>query len=151
MTKVVVLSAMFLCAVAQLAFCDSKIDAKTWQAMEKFEPTTLSETLGDHIGQFIAVQFNFRGKDVRHIKPNWYQGSVWQKNSKVKKGFSNVRVLFAKNDVETFKSITTAATSVAQLTLYGRVERDADSHFYFVHVLGRKATVDSAGNAVISW
>jgi hypothetical protein len=151
MNKIVVLSAAFFCAVVHLSFCDERIDAKSWQNIGKFEPATLDKILGDHVGQLVAVKFNFRGKDVYHIKPNWYAGSVWQRNPAAKKGFSNVRVLFAKKDLTAFKSTTPDATSRAWLTLYGRVESDADNHFYFVRVLGRKATLDSAGNAVISW
>ena len=139
------------CFVARPAFCEQRIEARDWQNMGKFDPTMLSKTLGDHVGQLIAVQFNFRGKDIRHIKPNWYAGSVWQRDPSAKKGFSNVRVLFAKKDLTTFQSITMNTTSATRLTLYGRVERDADNHFYFVHVLGRKATLDSSGNASVSW
>ena len=79
------------------------------------------------------------------------QASVWQRDPTAKKGFSNVRVLFAKKDLATFQSITMNTTSATRLTLYGRVERDADNHFYFVHVLGRKATLDSSGNASVAW
>jgi hypothetical protein len=151
MKKMLRVGIAFACFAMQPAFCDQKVDAKSWQNIGKFEPSTLSKTLGDHVGQLVAVRFNFRGKDIRHIKPNWYQGSVWQPDPAAKKGFSNVRVLCAKKDLTAFTSITPAATSRAWLTLYGRVESDADNHFYFVRVLGRKATLDSAGNAVISW
>lgn len=151
MSKTVILSTAFVCVVARLVFCDQKVDAKSWQNIGKFEPSTLGKTLGDHVGQLVAVRFNFRGKNIRHIKPNWYECSVWQPDRAATKGFSNVRVLFAKKHLTAFTSITTDATSRTWLTLYGRVESDADSHFYFVRVLGQKATLDSAGNAVISW
>ncbi len=151
MKKILSLSVAVACFVARPAICDQKIAARDWQGMGRFDPTMLSQTLGDHVGQLIAVQFNFRGKNTLHIKPNWYEGSVWQRDPTAKKGFSNVRVLFAKKDLATFQSITTDTTSATRLTFYGRVERDADNHFYFVHVLGRKATTDSAGNAVVSW
>ena len=139
------------CFAAQSAFCDQKIDAASWQKIGKFDPTMLSKTLGDHAGELVAVQFNFRGKDIRHIKPNWYAGSIWQPDPAEKKRFSNVRVLVAKEDMPAFKSITPNATSRARLTVYGRVERDADNKFFFVHLLGRKATVDSSGNASVTW
>jgi hypothetical protein len=151
MPKILSLSLTFMCLCAPSAFCDAKVDAKNWQTRGKFEPAMLSKTLGDHVGQFIVVQFNFRGKDIRHIKPNWYESSIWQPDPKAKKGFSNVRVMFAKKDLETFRSITADATSRTRLILYGRVESDADNHFYFVRLLGRKSTLDSSGNAVISW
>ena len=151
MKKSLALVMALACLVVQSAFCDQEIDAKSWQNVGKFNPTILGKTLGDHVGQLVAVQFNFRGKDIRHIKPNWYEASVWQPDAAEKKGFSNVRVLFAKKELATFESITTDATSRVRLTLYGRVERDADSHYYFVRLFGRRATVDSSGNANVAW
>jgi hypothetical protein len=151
MRKVILWNVAFACFVVQSAFCDQKIDAKSWQNIGKFNPAMLSKTLGDHVGQLVAAQFNFRGKDVHHLKPNWYLGSIWQRDAAEKKGFSNVRVLFARKELAAFESITADATSSARLTLYGRVERDADNQFYFVRVLGRRATVDSSGNANVAW
>ena len=151
MKKIVGLGVALACFVAQSAFCDQKIEAQSWQKIGRFEPATISKTLGEHVGQLVAVQFNFRGKDIHHIKPNWYEGSVWQPDPAAKKRFSNVRVLFAKKDLAAFQSITTDAKSPSRLTVYGRVERDADNHFFFVHLLGRKATLDFAGNATLTW
>ena len=151
MNKIFVIIALVTCTTAHFACGDKTIDAKSWQSVGKFDPITLSKTLGDHVGQLVGVQFNFRGKDIRHIKPNWYQSSVWQPDPAAKQKFTNVRVVFAKKDLEAFKSITADSRSRARLVLYGRVERDADNHFFFVHVWGGKATIDSAGNAVVTW
>ncbi len=152
MKKIVNLSMAFVaCLCANLALSDVKIDGATWRSLEKFDPSTLSETLGNHVGKLISVQFNFRGKDIHHIKPNWYEGSVWRPDPKVRKGFTNVRVLVAKKDLSVFQSITADSKSAAPLTVYGRVERDADNNFFFVHLLGRKGAVDSAGNATLTW
>lgn len=151
MNKSAILSVVIACLATQPALCDQKIDAKSWQKIGRFDPTMLSKTLGDHVGQLVAVQFNFRGKDIRHIKPNWYQGSIWQPDRAEKKRFSNVRVVFAKKDFAAFQSITKNSTSRARLTLYGRVERDADSHFFFVHIWGSKVALDAAGNASVTW
>ena len=118
--------------------------------MGKFDPTMLSKTLGDHVGQLIAVQFNFRGKDIRHIKPNWYQVRSGSR-SDGEAEFSNVRVSLRRKTWRHSSRSTMNTTSATRLTLYGRVERDADNHFYFVHVLGGKATLDSSGNASVSW
>ena len=59
--------------------------------------------------------------------------------------------MIAKKDLPAFQSITTDSTSSAPLMIYGRVEKDADSNFYFVRAMGRKATVDSSGNANLTW
>jgi hypothetical protein len=151
MRKLVVLTAALNCAVAHLVFSDQKIDAPTWQAVEKFDPVALSKTLSDQIGKTIALEFNFRGKDIHHIKPNWYEGSLWQPDTNSRKGFSAVRIIVAKKDLEAFKAITSDATSSRRLTVYGRVEHDAGNNFYFVRLFGRKVAVDSTGNANVTW
>ena len=151
MKKILGLGVILVCFCARPVFCDLKIDAPKWRLMEKFDPPALSKTLGDHVGKLIGVQFNFRGKDIHHIKPNWYEGSIWQRDPKERKGFSNVRIMVAKKDMPAFKSITADSTSSAPLIIYGRVEKDADNNFYFVRLLGRKATVDSSGNASVAW
>lgn len=151
MKKILGLIFMFVAFLVQQGFCDQKIDAKDWRNIGKFDPTILSTTLGNHAGKIIAVQFNFRGKDIHHIKSNWYEGSIWQPDAKARKGFSNIRVLFAKNELPAFESITTASTSPKRLTVYGRVEYDADSSFPYLRLFGQKVTIDSAGNATVVW
>ena len=116
MKKILGLGMALACLVARPAFCDQTIDAKSWQKLEKFTPAMLGKTLGEHAGKLVTVEFNFRGKDIHHIKPNWYEGAVWQRDPAEKKGFSHVRVLFAKKDLAAFTSITTAATSRTRLT-----------------------------------
>jgi hypothetical protein len=132
-------------------FGDQTIDAATWKSVEKFDPVVLSKTLGDHVGKIIAIEFNFRGKGIHHLKPRWYEGSLWQPDPKARKGFSAVRVMLARKDLNAFQTITSDSASPARLTVYGRVEHDAHNNFYYVHLFGRKATVDSAGNTTIVW
>ena len=151
MTKLAVLTVALSGAITHLVFGDQKINARTWQVAEKFDPATLSNTLSNQIGKTIAVQFNFRGKNIHHIKPNWYEGSLWQPDANARKGFSFVRVIVAKKDLEPFKTITSDSTSPRRLTVYGRVEHDPENNFYFVHLFGRKVAVDSTGNANVTW
>lgn len=152
MKKILNLSvALAVCLWAGSAWCDVKIDGATWRGVEKFNPSTLSTTLGDHVGKLIAVQFNFRGKDIHHMKPNWYEGSIWQPDAKARKGFSNIRILVPKKDLAGFTSITADSKSTVPLMVYGRVERDADSNFFFVRLFGSKVALDSAHNASVSW
>ncbi len=151
MMKIAVLTVALSCAITHLVLSDQKIDTRAWQAVEKSDPITLSKTLSNQIGKTIAVQFNFRGKDIHHIKPNWYEGSLWQPDANARKGFSAVRVIFAKKDLEPFKTITSDPTSPRRVTAYGRVEYDVQNNFYFVHLFGRKVAVDSTGNANVTW
>src|SRR4029077_17146591 len=61
-------------------FAGARFDAKTWAKLQSFDVRTLSKgkALDAHVGQVVELHFQFRSKDVRHLKPNWYQASVWQ-------------------------------------------------------------------------
>ena len=135
------------------AFCAGvRYDAKTWREVQTYDVNALSKNLASHVRELVAVKFNFRGKDIHHLKPNWYESSIWQINPEQKGKFSDVRVMVSKADLSAFKSIPTeSAPSAPALVLYGRVQRDAEANFLFVGLVGRNATVDSAGNAVVSW
>lgn len=143
--------ALMTLIVAATASAGTRFEAKTWQAVQEFDPAALEKSLGSHGGQLIAVKFNFRGKDVHHLKPNWYEGSIWGPNPQKSGKFVNVRVMVAKKDVPAFKSIATDSTSAAPLIAYGKVARDADANFFFVRLIGTKATIDPAGNATVDW
>jgi hypothetical protein len=129
----------------------ARFDAKTWQALQAYDVRALSKNFRAHVGELVAMKFNFRGKDIHHLKPNWYEGSVWQPDPQGKKGFSDVRVMVSKKDSPAFKSITTDSTSSTEITIYGRVLLDSESNFAFVQVLGRNAAVDPSGNVNVSW
>lgn len=145
------ISILFVAAVS-LASAETKVKAEAWKSHKEYDVRTLAHEAENHVGETVAVKFNFRGKDIHHIKPNWYEGSIWQTdpNGK-KKGFSDVRVLVAKKDLDAFKALTGDSTASQELTVYGHMELDFDSRFVFIRVHGTKAAVDSAGNAVISW
>ena len=103
-----------------------------------YDVVTLSGDLDRHMGELIAVQCNFRGKDIHHLKPNWYEGSIWKPDSEKRGKFANVRVMIAKKDLDAFKSIPTAASGDA-IILYGRVEHDVEAHFSFLRLVSRSA------------
>ena len=138
-----------VCATS--AFAGTRIDAKTWNKLQTYDVRALAPKMESHIRELVAVKFTFRGKDIHHLKPNWYESSIWQPDPKGKKGFTDVRVMIAKKDLKAFKSITTDSSAGAEMTVYGRVLRDFDAHFLFVQLLGRNTVVDPAGNATISW
>ena len=129
-----------------------RYDAKTWSAVQTYDVTTLSKSLASHMRELVGVRFYFRGKDIHHMKPNWYESSVWQTSPEKKGKVADVRVMVSKADLSAFKSIPTEAASPApELVLYGRVERDAEANFLFIRLVGRNATVDSSGNATVGW
>lgn len=132
-------------------FGEMHVEAKNWKQLQTYDVRTLAPILGDHNRELVAVKFNFRGKDIHHLKPNWYECSLWQPDPKARKHFSDVRVMVAKADLDIFKSITKDSSSGQELTVYGTILRDFDSHFVFVRLIGRNVTLDSAGNATVTW
>jgi hypothetical protein len=152
MKKASSLIVIFVCIGAISLLAESvRIDAKTWRGVQTYEIQTLSKNLKSHTGELVDVKFNFRGKDIHHTKPNWYEGSIWARGPQGKKEFSDVRVMIAKRDLPAFKSITTDAASSAELTVYGRASWDSGTNFTFVRLIGRNAVVDPSGNAIVSW
>lgn len=127
-----------------------RYDAKVWRAVQTYDLNTLSKNLDAHTRELVAVKCNFRGKDIHHMKPNWYESSIWQPISGESGKFAHVSVMVAKPDLNAFKSIPTDSSG-AEITIYGRVEYDVASKFRFLRLVGRNASVDSAGNATVTW
>ena len=127
-----------------------RYDAKVWRAVQTYDLATLSKNLDAHMRELVAVKCNFRGKDLHHMKPNWYASSISQSIAGERGKFAHVSVMVAKPDLNAFKSIPTDSSG-AEITLYGRVERDPQARFTFLRLVGRNVTTDSSGNATVTW
>jgi hypothetical protein len=134
---------------ATVGFSAEGTRVKNWDKVQTYDIAALQKDLATQRGKVIGVRCHFRGKDIRHMKPNWYESSIWQKDPSGSK-FVDVRVMVAKKDLPAFKSITTEAGG-NEMVLYGRAERDVEANFLFVRLLGRTANADSSGNATITW
>jgi hypothetical protein len=126
-------------------------DAITWHGMQTYDVAALKEIVDLQIGKIVGVRCEFRSKRLRHIKPNWYEASLWQHNSREKNGFSYIRVFVAKKDLSAFEAIPSDFKSSASVMVYGQVQKDADANYVFVRLIGRNLTLDSAHNATVSW
>lgn len=146
------LSALLVAGSLTVAFGAPPVryDAKVWRAVQTYDVVSLSKSLDAHTRELIGVKFNFRGKDIRHLKPNWYECSIWQPIPGQNGKFADVPVMVAKPDLNAFKSIPTSSSG-AEMTVYGRVEYEVDRKWRFLRLVGRNATVDAAGNATMSW
>jgi hypothetical protein len=150
--KKFVISTLTLLAICDLSiFAGTRVDAKTWNKVQTYDLRTLAPDMAVHTRELVAVKFTFRDKDMHHLKPSWYESSIWQPDPKGRNGFSAMRVMVAKKDLDAFKSVTTEAGSNQEMTVYGRVLRDFDANFFFVQLLGRNLATDAKGNATISW
>lgn len=112
------------------AFGQVKYDARTRQAVQTYDVMTLSKNLEAHTRQLVGVKCSFRGKDIHHMKPNWYESSIWQPIPGQSGKFAHLSVMVAKKDLNAFKSIPENASG-SEITLYGGVEYDVDSKFRF--------------------
>jgi hypothetical protein len=132
------------------AFGEEGTKIKKFNTVPTFELATLKKEIDSQLRKIVGIRFAFRGKDIHHMKSNWYESSIWQKNPDGK-GFIDVRVMVAKKDLPAFKAITTASNSTASLTVYGEVLRDSEASFAFVRLMGRNAVADPNGDATVSW
>ena len=134
-------------------FAGARFDPKTWANLQKFDVRTLSKdkVLDAHVGQLVEVHFQFRSKDVRHLKPNWYQAAIWQAAPEGRRGFVSVPIMVANTDVNAFKAFTTEPRATADLKIYGQVLYDLAINYVFIRVIGTQTFVDSDGYTNISW
>jgi hypothetical protein len=128
----------------------ARYDAKTWRAVQTYDLVTLSKNLDAHMRELVGVKCNFRGKDIHHMKPNWFESSLWQNIPGERGKFAHVSVMVSKPDLAAFKSIP-MDSSGGEIMLYGRVEHDVQASFIFLRLVGRNVTTDSAGNATVTW
>ena len=146
-----ILTTILSLAFAASAFSSQRFDAATWRGVQTYDVPTLLKQEASLVGKIVGVRFNYRSKKLRGMKPSWYEASLWQPDPNAKKGFSGLRVMVAKKDKAAFESITPDFRSAEQITVYGRIERDPDNNFAYLRVIGRKAEIDSSGNATVDW
>jgi hypothetical protein len=151
MKRIFLLLAALLLSNGPIMFgAAARYDAKTWRAVQTYDLVTFSKNLDAHMRELVGVKCNFRGKDIHHMKPNWYESSIWQNTPGERGKFAHVSVMVSKPDLAAFKSIPTDSSG-SEIALYGRVEHDVQANFIFLRLVGRNVTADSAGNATVTW
>jgi hypothetical protein len=145
------LIAIVTLACAASAFSGQRFDAAAWRGVQTYDVPALLQQQGSRLGKIVGVRFNYRSEKLRHLQPSWYEASLWQRDPKAKKGFSALRVMVVKKDITTFQTITSDLQSAGEVTVYGRIEREPESNFVYLRVIGRKAEIDRAGNATVIW
>jgi hypothetical protein len=134
-------------------FADARFGVKTWAKLESFDVRTLSKNRAfeGHVGRLVELRFQFRSKEIRHLKPNWYQSAVWQAAPEGKRGFVSVPVMIAEPDVKAFAAFTTDPRATADLKVYGQVLEDLSIDYVFVCAIGTNTFVDSDGYTNVTW
>jgi len=148
--KIVLTTILTLFSLAA-AFAGQRFDAAAWRNVQTYDVPTLLKQEASLINRIVAVKFHYRSEKLRHLAPGWYEASIWQHDPKAKSGYSALRVMVAKNDVPDFKTIPFDFNSMAEMTVYGRVEKDPDNNQTHLRLLGRKVSLDAAGNATVDW
>jgi hypothetical protein len=146
-----ILTAIVTLASAASAFSGQRFDAAAWRGVQTYDVPALLQQQGSLLGKIVAVRFNYRSAKLRHLQPSWYEASLWQRDPRAKKGFSALRVMVAKKDLAAFQTITSDFQSAGEVTIYGRIEREPESNFVYLRVIGRKAEIDQSGNATVDW
>ena len=142
--------ATFLSATAVPAA--QRINAKAWRAVKTYDMPALQKAEPLPLRQVIGLRFNYRARDIRHLKPNWFYSSVW---SAARHGdrvdFTHVPVMVAKADLPAFRKLPTDPEAGGKFIGYGQVLRDVDANYIFLRLLGTKAKRDARGHASVSW
>ena len=146
-----ILTAIFALFCFTSAFAAQRFDAALWKNVQTYDVPTLLKQESSLLGKIVAVRFHYRSEKVRHLYPSWYEASIWQHDPNGKKGYSALRVLVAKADVPAFQTITSDFHSMTDTTVYARVEKDPSNNLAQLRLLGRKVTLDAAGNATVDW
>lgn len=146
-----ILAALFALFCFTSAFAAQRFDAAVWKNVQTYDVPTLLKQESALLGKIVAVRFHYRSEKVRHHYQSWYEASIWQHDPNGKKGYSALRVLVAKADVPAFKTITSDFHSMTDTTVYARVEKDPSNNLAQLRLLGRKVTLDAAGNATVDW
>jgi hypothetical protein len=149
--KTLCLAVILSLAGAMSAFCGQQFDAVAWRGVQTYDVAALKKIESSQVGKVVGVRINYRGDRISHQKPNWHEGSIWQYRPGEKDKFAFLRVMVAKKDLPSFKSIPTDFKSPTEIVVYGQVGRETDANFLFVRLLGRKVTLDASGNATVDW
>ena len=134
-------------------FAGARFDSKVWATLQRLDVRTLSKdrALEANVGRLVELHFQFRSKEVRHLKPNWYQAAVWQTAPEGRTGFVSVPVMIAATDLNSFIAFTTDHRATADLKIYGQVLYDFGINYTFVRVIGTNSFIDSDGYTNVTW
>ncbi len=135
---------------ASVARSAEKLDAITWHALQTYDVAALQKIKDLEIGRFVGLRCHFRSKRIQHIKVSWYEATLWQRDARdPRKPFSYIRVQVSRKDLPAFESLPSEFKSQAPFTIYGEVQKGAESTF--VRLIGRQVALARDRSATISW
>jgi len=128
-----------------------RVDAKVWRRVKTYDMRALQKLEPLPLRQIVGVRFNYRNPEVRHLKPNWFQGSIWSYSRGEKDDFDYIQVMVSKADVGAFKALPTDFRAGANFVVYGQILKDQEANFTFLRLLGTKVKRGKGGRVTVSW
>jgi hypothetical protein len=135
---------------ARVACCSEKLDAITWHGLQTYDVSALKKIAELQVGKIVGVRCHFRSKRIQHVKPSWYEATLWGHNPQNRRTpFSYIRVKVARKDLPAFESLPSDFKSDPPMTIYGEVQKDDESAF--VRLIGRRVNRGPDRSVTISW
>ena len=135
---------------AHIACGAEKLEAIAWHSLQSYDVLALQKIAELQVGKIVGVRCHFRSKRIKHVKPSWYEASLWQHNSQNRRTpFSHIRVKVARKDLPAFETLPSDFRSDPPITIYGEVQKDEESAF--VRLIGRRVNRAPDRGAIISW
>jgi hypothetical protein len=135
---------------ARSVFCSEKLDPITWHSLQTYDVSALKKIAELQVGKIVGVRCHFRSKRIQHVKPSWYEATLWHHDPQNRRTpFSYIRVKVARKDLPAFDSLPSDFKSGPPMTIYGEVQKDDESAF--VRLIGRRVNRGSDRSVTISW
>ena len=150
MKRILSLAVILSFANTLSALAGHQLNAAAWAGVQTHDLRALQKIQDSQVGKIVGIRINYRNTRISHPKPNWYESSIWSYRPGEKEKFAFLRIMVAKQDLPAYKSLPTNFQS-PEMVIYGRVQRNTRPNFLYLELLGRKATIDAAGNATIDW
>ena len=129
-----------------------RISARAWRRVKTMDMAELKQMEPLPMRMIVGVRFDYRRSTIRHLKPNWFQGSIWRINRVGDRAdFDHIPVMVAKEDVPSFERISTEFQAGRNYVVYGQILKDEDANYIFLRLFGTKVKRDRRGNATVTW
>lgn len=145
------LLAILTVAVTPAADAAERFSAKTWRQVKTYDMQALQQLEPLPLRRIVGVRFNYRESTTRHLKPNWFQGSIWSHRRAEKDEFDYIQVMVAKGNLEAFRALPTDFRAGGNFVVYGQVLRDQEANFIFLRLLGTKVKQGNSGQVTVGW
>ena len=151
MGRIACLALFFALLSGSIAAAAEPINARTWRRVKTYDMRALQQLEPLPMRQIVGVRFNYRHETIRHLKPNWFQGSIWRYSRGETDDFDYIQVMVSKDDVEAFRAFPTDFRTGKTFVVYGQILKDQEAGFTFLRLLGTKVRRGKAGRVTVGW